>query len=122
MEQEKALRLLLRQIKDIQAQADRILTGENSSETLESFAKYSVELKDYIVKNVNSDEVKVYLAELPDLHYSRIEIQLWQYLIFPTWWISLYKDYEARNRTIEEIKTVRGKYSSLELIVKGLTT
>jgi len=96
------------------------LAGENSSETIESFAKYSVELKDYIVKNVDSDEIKAYLTELPEIHYSRMEIQVWQYLIFPTWCISLYRDYEARNRTMEEIKTVRGKYSSLELIVKGL--
>ncbi len=120
MEQEKSLRLLLRQLKDIQSQADKILTGENSNEVIETFAKYSTELKDYINKNVASPEIKSYLKELPEINYSRTEIKLWQYLVLPSWWISLYKDYHAKNETIKEIHHVKGKYATLELLVKGL--
>jgi hypothetical protein len=119
MEQEKSLRLLLRQLKDIQSQADKILTGENSNEAIETFARYSTELKEYINKNVASPEIKSYLKELPEINYSRTEIKLWQYLVLPSWWISLYKDYHEKNKTIEEISTVRGKYATLELLVKG---
>jgi hypothetical protein len=121
MEQEKALRLLLRQLKDIQAQADKILTGEKSNETIETFARYSTELKSYVKKNVESEEIKSFSAVLPEINYSRAEIKLWQYLILPSWWITLYKDYQAKNKTIEEINLVRGKYATLELLVKGLT-
>ena len=120
MEQDKALRLLLRQLRDIQAQADKILTGENSNETIETFARYSGELKGYISKNIASPEVKSYLNELPDINYSRAQIKLWQYLILPSWWISAYKDYQAKNRTIEEINLVKGKCANLELLVRGL--
>jgi hypothetical protein len=121
MEQDKALRLLLRQLKDIQAQAEKILTGENSNEAIESFAKYSSELKSYIFKNVDSQQIRSYLSELPEINYSRTEIKLWQYLILPSWWISMYNDYQAKNKTIEEINLVKGKYATLELLVKGLT-
>jgi len=120
MEQDHALRLLLRQLKDIQAQADKILTGENSNEAIETFAKYSIELKDYVSKHVELPEVKSYLTELPVINYKRAEIKLWQYLILPSWWISLYKDYHAKNKTIEEINIVKGKYATLELLVKAL--
>ncbi|HYF69505.1 MAG TPA: hypothetical protein VD884_15275 [Ohtaekwangia sp.] len=120
MEQDKALRLLLRQLKDVQAQADRILKGESSSESIETFARYSIELKSYISTHVNSQEITSYLAELPEINYTRTDIKLWQYLILPSWWITLYKDYHAKNRTIEEINSVRGKYATLELLVKGL--
>jgi hypothetical protein len=119
MEQEKALKLLLRQLKDIQAQAEKIMTGENSNESIETFAKYSTELKEYISKNVESAEIRTYLKELPEINYSRSEIKLWQYLILPSWWISLYKDYHAKNKTIEEIGMVKGKYATLELLIKG---
>jgi hypothetical protein len=121
MEQEKAIKLLLRQIKDIQAQADKIVTGENSIEAIENFARYSSELKDYIAKNVKSQEIVIYLNDLPDVNYTRSQIKLWQYLILPSWWITLYKDYQAKNRTIQEIGHVRGKYATLELLVKGLS-
>jgi len=120
MDQEKGLRLLLRQIKDIQAQADKVIGGENSDEAIESFARYSMELKDYISKNVDSNEVKAYLTELPEINYTRTQIKLWQYLLFPAWWIELYKDYLERNKTVQEISIVRGKYSTLEILVKGL--
>jgi hypothetical protein len=121
MEQDKALRLLLRQLKDIQAQADKILIGENSNEMIEAFAKYSSELKSYILKNVESEEIKSYMTELPEIAYSRTKIKLWQYLILPNWWITFYKDYQAKNETIEEINSLKGKYATLELLIKGLT-
>jgi hypothetical protein len=121
MEQDRAISLLLRQLKDIQAQATKIAAGENSNETIETFAKYSSELKIYIQKNVASQEVKAYITGLPDINYSRSEIKLWQHLILPSWWITLYKDYQAKNRTIEEINHVKGKYATLELLVRGLT-
>jgi len=120
MEQDKALKLLLRQIRDIQSQADKILTGENSNESIETFARYSAELKNYIASTIASHEIKSYAMDLPEINYSRSAIKLWQYLILPSWWITLYKDYQAKNRTIEEIKMVRGKYSSMELLIKGL--
>jgi len=96
------------------------LTGENSNEAIETFAKYSIELKDYVSKHVELPEVKSYLTELPVINYKRAEIKLWQYLILPSWWISLYKDYHAKNKTIEEINIVKGKYATLELLVKAL--
>lgn len=74
MDQDKAIRLLLRQLKDIQAQADKILTGENSNETIETFAKYSIELKDYISKNIESPVIKSYLKELPEINYNRTKV------------------------------------------------
>jgi hypothetical protein len=121
MEQDKALRLLLRQLKDIQAQADKILTGENSNDAIETFAKYSIELKEYISKNVEAPEIKSYLSDLPEVNYKRAEVKLWQYLILPSWWIAIYKDYQAKNRAIQEVGSVKGKYATLELLVKGLS-
>ena len=120
MDQDKAIRLLLRQLKDIQAQADKILTGENSDEIIEIFAKYSIELKDYISKNIESPSIKTYLKELPEINYNRTKVKLWQYLILPIWWIALYNDYQAKNETIEDTQLAKGKYATLEMLVRGL--
>ncbi len=121
MNEDQAIGLLIRQIKDIQAQADKIQTGDNSPEAIESFSKYSQELKSYVIKRIDSDEIKSYLKEIPDINYSKTTIKLWQYLIFPSWWLSVAKDYQAKNKTLEQIKLVRGKYATLEILVKGLT-
>ena len=118
MEQEGIIRLALRGVKDIQTQAEKIVSGDKSSATIENFARYSNELKDYITKNISNEKVNSYLKEIQDVNYKRVSVKLWHYLILPSWFILLYKDTIAKNRTIEEINTVRGKYAHLELILR----
>jgi hypothetical protein len=120
MDQDKEIRLILRQLKDIQAQADKILAGENSNEVIETFSKYSIELKDYMLNKIDSPEIKSYLKEIPEINYSRTKVKLWQYLILPMWWIALYNDYQAKNEALEDVQMVKGKYATLEMLVKGL--
>ena len=120
-EQEQALRLIMRQLTDIQSQADKILSGDKSNEKIEGFARYSIDLKEYIAKKMNNERINSYLVEIPDVNYSRTHVKLWQYLILPTWWYLLYKDYMARDKSLEEINTIRGKYAHLELIIKQIT-
>jgi len=121
MEQEKTIRLLLRQLNDIQAQAEKILTGEKSNEAIEGFARYSAELKDYIMKNVKNSDIKSYLIKIPNVNYSRTNVKFWQYIILPAWWISLFYDYMARNKTVAEINEAKGKYANLEFLIKRIS-
>ena len=97
MEQERAIKLIARQIKDIQSQADKVLSSDKSNAAIENFARYSVSLKQYIAKNTNDKKINSYLTEIPDIKYSRINVKLWQYLILPMWFWQTYKDYIARN-------------------------
>lgn len=120
MEQEKILSLLSRQLRDIQSQADKILRDDNSAEAIESFARYSQELKHFIMTKVEDPEVLRVAAEIPVVNYKRNRISLWQFLILPAWWISLYKDYQQRQVSLEEISSAKGKYASLELLVNSV--
>lgn len=117
MEQEKAISLLNRQLTDIQAQADRVLKGEDSSSNIESLARYSLELKKFIKEKVDNELLVKAAGDIPDINYKRSQIQLWQYIILPSWWISLYKDYQARKLCLEEVSAMRGKYASLQLLL-----
>jgi hypothetical protein len=123
MKDNKSVRMLLRQLKDVQAQADKILSGDDSEEAIESFSKYSIEMKSYILKNVESQEVKSYAAELPEIKYSASKVRVWEYFVLfllPTWWMTLYKEYQAKNKAKKEINFAKGKYATLELLIKGL--
>lgn len=119
MDQEKAFSLLNRQLTDILANAERIINGNDSAEEIESFARYSLELKRYVNERIEDEEFKKATSEIPDINYKRTQIQIWQYLILPAWWINIYKDYQARQKTKEEVNLVRGKYSSLQLLAKS---
>lgn len=120
MDQQKALSLLSRQLIDIQSQADKILKGEDSPESIEGFARYSLELKNFINNKIENADLKKAACDISDINYQRTQIQLWQYILFPMWWISLYKDFHARKQTIEEVTQVRGKYASLYILLQSI--
>ncbi|MCE7992989.1 MAG: hypothetical protein HEP71_13455 [Roseivirga sp.] len=119
MDQEKAHTLLARQLTDILANAERIIHGNDSAEEIESFARYSLELKRYVNERIESEEFKTAANAIPDIDYKRSQIQIWQYVVLPAWWISIYKDYQARKKTKAEVNLVRGKYASLQLLAKS---
>lgn len=121
IEREKALRLIIRQVKDIQAQADKILSGDNSEESIETFSRYLDELRDFIHTHIEVQEIRSYLSELPEIEYAPKTIQLWQYLVFPAWWVAMYHDHVARNEAVRDVSIARGKFATLELMIKGIT-
>jgi len=121
MNQDEAIRLVIRQVKDVQAQADQILKGNKSDEAIENFARYSEEMKAFIRKNIPSEEILAYLKDITPVHYTKAKISIWQYFVFPSWWLSLYKEYNAKNQVLDEIREVQHKYANLELLLKALT-
>ena len=121
MNQDEAIQSAIRQVKDIQAKAGEIANGNRSDSSIQSFARYSTKVIDFIDQNIPSDEIKRYLKELPFVTYKPKYSTFWQYLIWPSWWITLYKDYNSKNKVVEEIKDAQQKFINLELLLKGLT-
>lgn len=119
MEQEKAYSLLNRQLIDIVANAERILSGNDNASKIESFARYSIELKEFVVKRIENTDLKNTICEIPDINYKRMEVQFWEYLLLPVWWINIYKDYLLRQKTKQEIELVKAKYSNLQMFLQG---
>jgi hypothetical protein len=120
MNQERAISLLDRQLSDLQAQAEKILRGNDSAQAIEAFSKYSSEMKIFILENVASEKLVDAAKAIPQIDYSRAQVSWWEYLIAPYWWVSVYKDYGARQQCRQDISHVRGKYASLQMMLRGL--
>ncbi len=120
MDNQRRLSLLNRQLTDLQAQADRILNGSNSPEVLETFARFGEELKQFIVTKLDFPQLREKAIEIPPVNYERVDIKIWQYILAPSWWISIYRDYKAREAAIEEVRDVRGQFADLQLDVQDI--
>ena len=118
MDHQKRLSLLNRQITDLLAQAERILGGKDSPEALETFARFSEELKSFVLTKMEEESLSESVRTIPIVDYTKTEIQLWQYVIMPSWWISIYKDYQQRQKVVEEVREVRAAYSEFQLKVQ----
>jgi hypothetical protein len=121
MNQDEIIQLAIRQVKNIQEKAEKIVNGKRSDEAIESFAKDSTALVSFIDANIPSEEIRKYLKELPLVDYKPKFTSFWQYLFSPSWWIVLYKEYNSKNKIIEAIRDAQNKFVNLELLLKGLT-
>jgi hypothetical protein len=115
MEQERRIRLMLRQIVDAQMQAEKILAGDTQRETIETFARFCAELNDYIRKYAEREEVLATLAVIPEIQYRQLPGSFLQYFFIPNWVVAIRK-----SAVREQIRCVRETYARLELQLRGM--
>ena len=120
MEDYKRMSLFIRQLIDVISQGDKILRGEKNAESIENYARYSNELKQFISVNIKDEKILELNDEIPIINYKRLTLNIWQYLLLPYWFILIYIDYIAMNKTLREIDTSRGKFSSIEFLSHSL--
>jgi len=109
--------LLERQLLDILSQADKILTGQNSAEAIETFSKYSEELKKYIAANFTEPELLEKAKQIETIHYKRNKIKLWHIATLSFWIIALMQ-YIATQKSIEEIGRVKSDWATFYMLYK----
>ena len=116
---DKRNHLLERQLMDIQSQADKILRGDSSSEAIESFARYSEELKKYIEDNFSEPEIIKKVRQIEIIKYKRNRIKVW-HIATLSFWIVLLIHYTAKQKSIQEIGRVKGEWSSFYILFKTI--
>jgi hypothetical protein len=122
MEPDQKLRLLYRQLKDIQSQADKITRDDCSMEDLEQFESYSRELKKFILKNYPDREVTKTALEIPDELYEEKVAEagiLLTIFSFSPWLTSYMNERRKVSRGIETVDMIRGKYATLEFLIRS---
>lgn len=111
-----------RQLKDIASQANRILNYDVSLEEVKNFAKYSVELKNYLIAN-SEDELVLKLArEIPDLETELGRKSAFEVVtdVVVSLFASSFSYSETRqiNKAKPIIREIQGKYASIEFVLK----
>jgi phosphoribosylglycinamide formyltransferase-1 len=116
-EKEKKLRLILRQVADVQLQAKNILNGNKHRATIESFARFCTELNAYIRINDEREDVIKVMNEMPEIQYTLWPNSMWAYFVTPFWII------ESRKSVVSsQIKRVLEKYEILESRLRGMNS
>ena len=109
--------LLERQLLDILSQAERILAGQNSAEVIESFAKYSEELKKYIADNFTELLLTEKAKGIETINYKRNKIKFWHVMTL-SFWIIMLMQYITTQRSMEEIGRAKSDWASFYMLYK----
>ncbi len=114
---------ILRQVTDIQVQADRLIKEKVSLEQISQFAQYSDEIKSFLLSIIKDDFVLNYINEIPDLNLEEeikpsgvIGILA---LIFGGIGGSYYNEKRKIDNAKNNIREIRNKYASAEFMLKN---
>jgi len=119
-------RNILRQMADIQAQAERITSTKIELSQIEDFSKYNEEIKRFLLENVNDEFILKYIREIPSLNFESLETKdnLLTIIIgfFGGGLISYYRQNQKNEEAINKVREIRGKYASAEFMLKNYFT
>lgn len=115
---------VLRQLKDIQVQAENLEDKNTSIQDFEAFGKYSIELKEYLLQQENDDFVLKLINEIPELDVSKLKGKdggLLAALSFVAHAFggSIISDHQKKLEALDIARTIKGKYASIEFIYKN---
>lgn len=116
-------RNIIRQIVDIQAQAERLITNDSDLIEIEDFAKYNHEIKLFLLQNIKDEFILKFINEIPDLKLDKIGsnegVLAFIIAVFSNGMSSYYSEKQKTSAALEIIRDIRGKYASTEFMIKN---
>lgn len=114
---------ILRQITDIQVQAERLIKNKSDITQVEQFAAYSNEIKTFLLNNISDEFILNQIKEIPDLDLEQTEsnsrfINLFLNVLGGS--IGIYSSERRKaDEALDKIRDIRGKYASTEFMLKN---
>lgn len=116
---------VFRQIKDIQVQADRIISDRPGLENIYEFGKYSKQIKKYLLENVKDEMVLGYVRQIPDLEEEidnpQVSSGILSVILFVIagWLLLYFRERRRVDHGKDIVRDIRGKYASIEFLLKN---
>ncbi|MFD2724898.1 hypothetical protein [Hyunsoonleella rubra] len=115
-------RNIIRQIVDIQAQAERLVKSNAEMTEIEQFAQYNREIKSFLLKNIDDGFVLNFVKDIPDLEIEEIETKTGIISVLLSLFvggIALYNEKQKSQKALKIVRDIRGKYASAEFMLKN---
>jgi flagellar biosynthesis protein FliP len=123
MDEVQRLRLVSRQLRDIQVQAEKILKEDSSLDEIDAFGSYTRELKQFILRNFPSEEIIKTTNEIPEELYSvktrDVALTGLAAFLVPTFILSSLSELRLKKESRENINLIRSKFGTVEFLIKA---
>jgi len=114
---------ILRQITDIQVQANRLIKEKVDLEQISQFALYTDEMKSFLLQTIKDDFIQNHIAEIPNLNLDEntrpTGILILLSFIMGGAGNSYYHDKQKIDHAKKIIREIRNKYASIEFMLKN---
>ncbi|MEL6864132.1 MAG: hypothetical protein AAFP19_06930 [Bacteroidota bacterium] len=111
---------ILRQVKDIQYQADKLLKGHPSLSDIKDFRRYAQEINTFLQKHIDIPEVHQLVDDIPSIKVDLIDLKTGLlFMIMPAVLVTWYYERRLINIARSDIQIAKGKYASIEFLLKN---
>ncbi|AXT21027.1 hypothetical protein D7030_08450 [Flavobacteriaceae bacterium AU392] len=115
-------RNIIRQIVDIQNQADRLIKNKANIVEIEQFSQYNDEIKSFLESNIEDEFILNYVRAIPNLDIEQEDTKLGILNIVLSIFfggITSYRERQKADNALNKIRDIRGKYASAEFMLKN---
>ena len=110
---------IIRQVKDIQLQADNLLNSSLMFEDIDSFHKYSEEIKSQILTHHTSETILNLISDIPNFEFKDAARSSKSVEIFDFDLVGIYKNNCDLLSVKDWIKITQSKFASIELLINN---
>lgn len=110
----------LRQVQDIQVQAQRIEQGHPTINEVEGFKKYVDEMKSFIQENISIPEILTLESEIPSIPKNRMNLKKGLISYFAPAFSQYFHERSYIEESKEYARTIKGKFASIAFISKNI--
>ena len=111
----------MRQVKDLQHQATKLISGKPNVQSIEQFGKYAEEIKAFLKKEELIPELKKLVNEIPSIPQNKITPRSGALaLLAPNFLMYWIYEKEYISKSLPIVEQARGKFASIEFIMKNM--
>lgn len=111
---------ILRQLTDIQIQADRIINGKPSEQEIEQFSQYSEELKYYCLDHILQQDIQRLLLEIPMVDMNKNVETLGCIALFaPSILLAYFVAEQQKSSAKQDVRIIKEKYAHIAFFAKN---
>ena len=105
------------------------MNGNPETEAIEEFARYNMEMKQYLLRHISDEEILAEIAGIPDIHDVQVNLVIASFLLaailaIVTLGVSIFIITHLTNMRMSElmlqkVNECRSKYAHIEFLMKS---
>jgi hypothetical protein len=108
----------LRQFEDIQILADRIEQGNNFDADLEMFARFSADMRRWLLQHFDDPMIVERAQQIPPIEFEKSRPSVWD-MLPGGGGISMFKSYKKKNELKEKVKEAARLFASIQFLLNN---
>ena len=113
---------ILRQIVDLQSQLEKAIQEKDGLNSFGTISKFNLDIKSFLLENISDDFIVNHIKTIPELSLGNIKSSknsIIGFLANITGVGNYYNDIKFNNSILDYYNELKGKYSSLEFLIKN---